>query len=754
MASPNEFYVIQPAFTGGEISTDVASRIDLDKYQMALMQAENAIIRPYGAVKKRPGFIYCGGTKYQDKKCILVKFAYSVNVSYMLEIGHQYIRIWKNNQYLNIELSTPFTESELPNLRYVQSVDIMYITSGTHPVMKLMRYAENNWQIQEVDWQVVPFGELQPDETNYLTPSGTSGNITITASKDTFTANDVGSWISLEQRIGSSTVSISNGTSSVVAVGDTWKIICHGTWSGSVTIQISYDGGNTWLDERKYTGAGDYNPTESGTVEAYCLMRVVASTGGGLTCDFTAFSYTHYGSVKITGYTDAKHVTAIVKEKLGGTVATTDWKFSCWGPSQGYPYTVTLFQDRLCLGGNEKFPMRVWMSRTGDYENFKVKKESGNVTDDSAVSADLLCLKAYRIMHMDAGNDLLILTEGNEWSISGAETVTPSNITPRTQQNFGANNTHTIRVGNRLVYVQRRGSIVRDMEYAYATDSYGGYDLTLLAKHLIKGRELVDCTFAQEPDSVLYYVRNDGQVLCLTYIMEQKVYAWSHIVTDGIVESICSTEYGNNDIVYAVIKRTINGQTKRYIERLDIDRDSSNQQDYIMMDCAARLVYSTATATITGLNHLEGKTVLAMGDGYLFEPKTVSSGTITLEQPVNNVVVGLPYTLILEQPNFNTNINGIGNVQSMEQAVNNIVLRLNQSYGGMVGPDEDNLNNIVYDVNTMDLGEPRLFTGDKKIVMASGGFNKYGRTYIKHDSPYPFTVSAIIRAVTMGGPGL
>ena len=364
MASPNEFYVIQPAFTGGEISTDVASRIDLDKYQMALMQAENAIIRPYGAVKKRPGFIYCGGTKYQDKKCILVKFAYSVNVSYMLEIGHQYIRIWKNNQYLNIELSTPFTESELPNLRYVQSVDIMYITSGTHPVMKLMRYAENNWQIQEVDWQVVPFGELQPDETNYLTPSGTSGNITITASKDTFTANDVGSWISLEQRIGSSTVSISNGTSSVVAVGDTWKIICHGTWSGSVTIQISYDGGTTWLDERKYTGAGDYNPTESGTVEAYCLMRVVASTGGGLTCDFTAFSYTHYGSIKITGYTDAKHVTATVKEKLGGTVATTDWKFSCWGPSRGYPYTVTLFQDRLCLGGNEKFPMRemLWLA--------------------------------------------------------------------------------------------------------------------------------------------------------------------------------------------------------------------------------------------------------------------------------------------------------------------------------------------------------------------------------------------------------
>ena len=141
-------------------------------------------------------------------------------------------------------------------------------------------------------------------------------------------------------------------------------------------------------------------------------------------------------------------------------------------------------------------------------------------------------------------------------------------------------------------------------------------------------------------------------------------------------------------------------------------------------------------------------------DDDLFEPKKVVSGTITLEQAVKNVVVGLPYTLILEQPNFNTSINGLGTIQSMEQAVNNIILRLNQSYGGMVGPDENDLNDIIYDVNTMDLGEPRLFTGDKKIVMASGGFNKYGRTYIKHDKPYPFTVSAIIRAVTMGGPGL
>lgn len=115
---------------------------------------------------------------------------------------------------------------------------------------------------------------------------------------------------------------------------------------------------------------------------------------------------------------------------------------------------------------------RIWLSKTGDYGNFSVDKEAGTVTDDSAITADLINLKAYTIKHIDAGNDLMVMTEGNEWSISGGETVTPTNITPRNQQNYGCNDTIPVRVSNRIVYVQRRGSIIRDMGYSYDTDSY------------------------------------------------------------------------------------------------------------------------------------------------------------------------------------------------------------------------------------------------------------------------------------------
>ena len=119
MAQPTEFYVIQPSFSGGEISEDVASRVDLEKYQMALLSAENALIRPYGAVKKRPGTLFCGAAKYDDKKARLVRFDFSVDIAYLLEFGDYYMRVWRNGTYLGVEIETPFPETALHKLRFV-----------------------------------------------------------------------------------------------------------------------------------------------------------------------------------------------------------------------------------------------------------------------------------------------------------------------------------------------------------------------------------------------------------------------------------------------------------------------------------------------------------------------------------------------------------------------------------------------------------------------------------------------------------
>ena len=748
---PNSFYAIQPAFTGGEISPDVASRVDIDKYQLALLQAENAVIRPYGAVTKRPGLIYCGAAKKADKRVILWPFRFDVSLNYLLEFGDQYMRVWREGVYLGVELATPYQEADLSQLRFVQSVDVLYITSGKYPVKRILRYAENNWQIADMDFIQPPMGDLNPSTSLKVTPSATTGTITLSASSALFEASDVGLWMEISQRVAGASVSCTSGTSSAIGVGNTWKVITHGTWTGTVTVESSTDGGATWLEERKYTGNDDYNPTETGTVDEYTLMRVKVNTSSGTcTCDFSAHAYTHTGYVQITAVSTATAATAKVKQRLGATTATAEWKFSAWDSVGGYPSAATFFQDRLCFAGSDAYPQRVWMSKSGDYANFGVDKEAGTVTDDSAVTADLLSLQSYRIHHMVAGNDLMLLTEGNEWTISGAETVTPTSITPRSQQSYGANDVIPIRSGNRIVYVQRRGSIVRDMGYSYDTDSYAGMDLSLLVRHLVRDHEIVGSTYAQEPDSLVYFVRDDGVLLCLTYLFEQKVYGWSHIVTDGKIESVCAVGEGNRDVVYVVVKRNVDGNTVRYIERIAYSPESGNQQDYIMMDSAKIYSSNTEQTTITGLSHLEGREVLAMGDGYLFDPLTVEDGTITLPQASKRVTVGLPYTMIIEQPNFETQTNS-GTMQGREKAVTTAIFRLTQSYGGEAGPDKNTLNELIYDPGRLELGEGVLYSGDLDVTMAAGGFNTNGRVYFKHDKPYPVTISAIIRAVTFGG---
>ena len=536
-----------------------------------------------------------------------------------------------------------------------------------------------------------------------------------------------------------------------VIVGKTWKFITHGTWSGQVVVQQSKDDGNTWVDLRTYTSTNDYNPTESGDVDEYSLLRIRARiTGGTCNADLSAYPYRHEGYVTITGVTDAQHASARVDKVLGGIEATADWYWGAWSRMNGYPRCAAFFQDRLCFGGNKKYPQRLWMSRSGDYENFGVEKESGTVTDDSAVTADLLSRQAYSISHMDVGNDLVIFTDGNTWTIAGSETVKPTNITPKNQENYGCSDVPPLRVGNRVIYVQRRGSIIRDTGYSYEADGYVGADLTLLAKHLVRGRAIVSAAYAQEPDSLVYFVTDDGQLLCLTYVMDQKVYAWSHFVTDGKYKAVCAVSSGNTDRIYVIVERSINGKTVRYLEYFAPHGESEDEQDYVMADAAIAVTYPSPQTEIPGKDVLAGKKVAVMADGYHDDGVTMNASA-RLPEAARRVTVGLPYTMTLVQPNWDVGNTETGTVQGRRKMVRKAILRLTKSYGGRIGQNAAMQDDIIYDPERMELDENVLYTGDKEVTLPAGGWDKDGRTCITHDTPYPFSLSAIIREVSFGG---
>lgn len=590
-------------------------------------------------------------------------------------------------------------------------------------------------------------------DTHTLQPSGTVGTVTITANKATFSADSEGESVMLRQEVAAVEVSTSNGTSDKVRVGENWKVISHGTWKGSWQVQQSLDG-LTWKTYRKYTSNEDYNPSESGSVTEPIYLRVVCSvTSGTANVNLTAMPYTNSGIAVITQYVSATEVKATVTQDFADTTATEKFLFGAWGEEFGYPQTLCFFQDRLCFGGSAKQPYMLWMSRTGDYGNFSVEKASGTVTDDSAIALAFVSRKQFKILHLIASTDLIVLTAGNEWTVSGSDTVTPTKAVPKMQTTRGCSNVEPLMIGGRIVFVQGRGSTVRDMAYSYETDSYGGNDLTLLAKHIVEDVQIVDSTYKQEPDSTIYFVRSDGTMACLAYIMDQKVYAWSTIETDGEIEAVAAIQEGDEDIIYLVVKREINGETFRNIEYLAKNPSrSSNADDYIMLDNAIEFTSTSKDSSTTEITvePLAGATVDVLGEGRMYRGLTVSSdGVVTLPAAVQHAFIGLPYTSIVELPNVEIKT-GDGTMQGRKKQVSNCILRLNNSLGGMVGADVSTMDLLNYDEQNA-VSDIQLFSGDKHMTLPIGGFNNEGRVAIKTDEPYPFNLLAIVREVSFGG---
>ena len=904
------FYLLQSAFTGGEISDEVSNRVDLDKYQYAVLQARNCLIKPYGPIYKRPGLKYVNRTKYVDKRSILVAFNGSDDKDYLLEIGEKYIRVYKNGIDLNVEMVTPYLESDLTNLRFTQSADTMFIASGKYPVKQLARYSDSDWRFGDFEITDMYFdASLEPEalkgtqykdvgtysfkpsesgryiitiagggggggggyhlshgghyfggnggrgevvrttmildkdttyqvvvggggaggvnghynsnntsganggnssfnnvvsrgggggqraqrntngaggasygnggyggsgggwnegsagsgsagwvlivfnNNNSVKPSATKGNITLTSEDNLFSPSSVGSSIMLKQDMPSKEVSTSNGTSEMVLVGENWKVISHGTWTGSFEVEKSNDGG-VWESYRKYTSKDDYNPSESGSVTKSMYMRIKCNVSSG-TCNVNlmAMPYEHEGIAKITAYSNAKSVSAIVTKEFGTTTATSEYFFGAWSEAFGYPKTVCFFQDRLCFGGNSKQPYMVWMSRTGDYGNFSVEKASGTVTDDSAVAVAFVSRKQFKILHLLAGTDLVILTAGNEWTISGSDTVTPNKCVPKMQTARGCNNCEPLMIGGRIVFVQGRGSTVRDMGYSFETDSYGGTDLTLLAKHLIEGVDIVDSDYKQEPDSTIYFVCSDGTMICLAYILEQKVYAWSSIETDGSIESVATIQEGDEDVVYVVVKRVIGDKVVRNLEYFyNNSTKSNNPDDYIMLDSALVRINDSKEITPTSFDVMElaGAIVNVVGDGRVYKNIAVSQdGVLTLPTAVRHAVIGLPYKSVIELPNVEIRTSD-GTMQGRYKQVSTCIIRLRNSLGGLVGCDEQVLDQIQYD-ELSAVNDIKLFSGDKKTTLPIGGFNNEGRIVIRNDDPYPFNLLMVVREVSFGG---
>jgi hypothetical protein len=331
-------------------------------------------------------------------------------------------------------------------------------------------------------------------------------------------------------------------------------------------------------------------------------------------------------------------------------------------PSGNYPSCATYFQQRKVFAGSNTNPQTIWMTRPADYKNMDISNPS---QASDAIVATVASNQVNAIKWLVPMNNLVILSSGGAWLMVGGAITSPVAVTPTNTivvpQNYvGCADLPPIVINYDILYVQVKGSIVRDLAYNFWVNVYTGTDMSVLAQHLFFGHNMERWAYAEQPFYQVWIVRDDGILLSFTYLKEQDVYAWAHHDSFGnsgtdIFESVASIPEQqmsaiNMDSVYFVVQRTIpginGGNPVKYVERMDgrmfLTNGVSDVTKAWFVDCG--LQYSgSPTTTISGLDHLNGATVSILADGSVQPQQMVVAGAITLQNAARRVTVGLPY---------------------------------------------------------------------------------------------------------------
>jgi hypothetical protein len=750
-----------PSFNSGELSPFLDALTSLEKYRAGCRTLENFILLPYGGAVRRPGTQYLGAAKNADKRCRLIGFNFSTTTNFVLEVGEEYIRFWSNGAIVEsspstpLEVATPYQESELREIQYIQINDIVYLVHPSYAVRKLSRVSDTSWTIAEVDWTWPAFLDENTEDTT-ITPSGTTGSITLTASDDVFESTHVGAFFRIAHRRDTAYVervlASSDGNSSNLTVLGDWELTTYGSWDGRLKVERSYDGGTAWETIRTYesASAGERNVSTTGNEEKQCLLRLNwdgdAAGSSNPNARLEASDNRIYGVVQITAYASATSATATVINDLQATTATTLWAEGAFSDKQGHPRTVALHEQRLIFGGTSSKPLTVWGSVVDDFENFRF-----NANDDGAFAFTLSSNESNPINWIVSQTSLLIGTAGNEWTLGASDTsqvLSPTNVQAKFQSSFGSKYLQARLVNEVIIFTQRNGRKARELTYSFEKDGWVAPDLTILAEHITKG-ELLETAFQQQPDAIYWGITGAGVLIGMTYERDQNVVGWHRHSTQGEFESV-ATIYGDggSDELWMSVKRTVDGSTARYIERLYPDYraalDDEDKNSWWYLDSALNVIFTPSAGTaVTGMDHLEGLTVDILGDGAVYPSSTVAAGALTLPSETLSAIIGLPFTSTLRPMKLDAQLQ-TGTAQGRKARIHEIVARFYKSLGGEFSTDGTVWNQIPSRDIADDMdSSPPAFTGDRKLVTGAN-YADSADLWIRQTEPIPLVLLALI----------
>ncbi|NMY20829.1 hypothetical protein [Pseudomonas sp. WS 5410] len=706
----------QTNFTAGELSPRMLGRVDIARYQNGAEIIQNAWPLVHGGCTRRDGTLFAAVTKFPAKRSRLIPYVFNKSQAYMCEFGDLYVRIYYlDGTYTGVELVSPYTEAMLSTIDYVQGADTMFIFNTQVPIQRLRRIADLQWSLAAAPFVTKPFDEKG---ISFIT-SATISDVTVgtgrtfTSSVAAFLAADVGREIWSGGGIAKITAVVS-ATVATVQVVTQFPVTPMAAWSIKGSPQTTL------------------TPSAVGTVGG--VISLTLGAAGWRSDDAGKFVKVNSGLVEIQSVSSTTVVSGIVRGAITSAVASpaNAWSVegSVWNDIDGYPSTGTLYQQRLVAAGSPNYPQTWWESRTSEYLNFEL-----GTKDDDALSFTLSSDQINPITHMAQINALIALTYGGEFTITGGveKPITPTNVQTKNPSAYGCNNVKPVRIGNELYFIQRSNRKLRAMAYKYDSDSYGSPDMSVLSEHATESG-IIDMAYQQEPESILFLVRNDGVIATLTVDRDQDVVGWARQITDGQFESVASIPTETGEQMWAIVNRTVNGVQTRYVERFTSG---------IRVDCGISATSEPGAAVWSGLAHLEGKVVDIVADDVVMQQQTVTGGQVTIPRNAFKVQIGLPFKTKIKTltPEIQGNT---GSAQGNSMRIAEITLRFLQT----TGCDVDGQPLAFRELGSQELDKPpELFTGDKRIETL--GWDR-GRAsiVIEQNQPLPFHLLCVIKKMT------
>ena len=680
---------LQRSFGGGEVTPEFFGRIDDTKFQTGLALCRNFIVLPHGPIANRPGCAFVRAVKDSTKKTRLIPFTYSTDQTMVIEVGAGYFRFHTHGATL-MNGAVPY---EIAN-PYAEAdlFDIHYVQSADVLTLVHPNHAPRELRrLGALSWSLTTISFVSTlSAPGGVSATHTAGTGTPVATTYKYKVTAVGA-IGIDESLASAEASVS---------GD-----------------LLLDGAYNTITWSAVSGAQRYN---------------VYKQSSGL------FGY--------IGQTDGL---SFQDDNIAADIGRTPpIQFNPFSGAGNYPGAVSYFEQRRVFAGTFNAPQNLWMTRTGTESNLSYSLPT---KDDDAIAFRVAARESNTIRHLLPLDSLMALTAAAEWRVTSvnSDAITPSSVVVRPQSYVGAGQAQPVVVNSSILYGAARGGHVRELAYNWQAGGYITGDLSLRAPHLFDGFDIKDIAFQKSPAPVAWFVSSSGKLLGLTYVPEQQVGAWHQHDTDGTFESVACVAEGAEDAVYAVVRRTINGQSVRYIERM-APRLFGEPQNAFFVDSG--LTYDGAPAdTISGLSHLEGCTVSILADGAVHPPRVVSSGAVQLDVEASVVHVGLPIEADAQTLPLAFEMRGDGAFgQARQKNVNKVFLRVYRSSGIFAGPSFDRLTEAKQRT-TEPYGSPPALKSEEITIAITPSWTDNGQVCVRQSDPLPLTIVSMSLEVSIGG---